>query len=159
MLSLTNNEVTVLRAISNGKVEVAKNSENRIVPMLDPLKKYLVRVGYQEELDSDDWLFKSPRNNHTSCEARHYYDASSFRRRFKKLLHDIGVEHRGFYELKHSFATSMLNAGIPITTISKMLGHKTVEITMKHYIKQRKYSDEDIEKAHAYFRDHLSIYK
>jgi site-specific recombinase XerD len=45
-----------------------------------------------------------------------------------------GVEHRGLHALSHSFASNLYAQGVEVKTISKLLGHTSVEITYNRYI-------------------------
>jgi site-specific recombinase XerC len=38
-----------------------------------------------------------------------------------------------FHELRDTFASHLVIAGVPILTVSKLLGHSDVRITEKHY--------------------------
>lgn len=38
------------------------------------------------------------------------------------------------HQLRHTFATQTLNAGVPITVVSKWLGHANVSVTYNTYI-------------------------
>ena len=37
------------------------------------------------------------------------------------------IKGRGFHSLRRAYATEMSNAGVPLETISQMLGHKSIE--------------------------------
>lgn len=54
---------------------------------------------------------------------------------YLKEIQDIcGITHNLTTHLaRKTYATNMLNAGIAITTVSKMLGHSNCNITQKHY--------------------------
>ena len=41
----------------------------------------------------------------------------------KKILMDAGLEHLRFHDLRHTFATTALQNGIDVKTVSSMLGH------------------------------------
>jgi integrase len=43
------------------------------------------------------------------------------------------VKHVTFYSYRHSFATRLLRKGVPISTVSKLLGHKNIATTMRFY--------------------------
>ena len=38
-----------------------------------------------------------------------------------------------FYGLRHTFATLALQAGVSVKTVSVLLGHRSVKITLDHY--------------------------
>lgn len=39
------------------------------------------------------------------------------------------------HRLRHTFAAEYLNAGVPIETVSLLLGHSSIRVTGKHYAK------------------------
>jgi integrase len=53
------------------------------------------------------------------------------------LLDRAGVERRRFHATRHTAATSMLNAGVPLEVVSKTLGHAGLAITADVYAKVR----------------------
>ena len=61
------------------------------------------------------------------------YDASKLKRTFKKAAEDADVENFTFHCLRHTFATRLAQAGVDIYTISKLLGHKDISTTARHY--------------------------
>lgn len=55
-------------------------------------------------------------------------------RRFHKILMACGLENRNFHVLRHTFATRCVEARIDIKTLSEILGHSSVTITMNRYV-------------------------
>lgn len=53
-------------------------------------------------------------------------------RHFHTLLKEIGLSCRGPHSLRHTFATSCLEQGADIATISELLGHASYEITYQY---------------------------
>lgn len=53
---------------------------------------------------------------------------------FKKQLRIAGLEHKGYtlHCLRHTYATDLLNALIPIECLEKLLGHKSLEVTRRY---------------------------
>ena len=41
----------------------------------------------------------------------------------KKILKDAGLPHIRFHDLRHTFATTALQNGVDVKTVSSMLGH------------------------------------
>lgn len=58
---------------------------------------------------------------------------SDLQKRFYNILHRAGIEPCGLHTLRHSYASLMIGAGVPITVVSSMLGHSNIGITMKVY--------------------------
>ena len=54
-------------------------------------------------------------------------------RGFIPALQRAGVRRVRFHDLRHSFASNLLAAGVDIVTVSKALGHANVQITLTTY--------------------------
>ncbi len=54
--------------------------------------------------------------------------------KFKKYLLEAGVEKANFHALRHSFATRAVEAGFEIKSLSELLGHANVSITLQKYV-------------------------
>jgi integrase len=55
------------------------------------------------------------------------------RRVFKPLLERVGLPPIRFHDLRHTFATLSLEAGVPVKQVSAMLGHASIAITLDLY--------------------------
>ena len=51
----------------------------------------------------------------------------------KKILKDAGLEHLRFHDLRHTFATTALQNGVDVKTVSSMLGHFDAGFTLRTY--------------------------
>ncbi len=52
---------------------------------------------------------------------------------FQKLVHKSGLPRIRFHDLRHTHATLLLKAGVPIKVVSERLGHSTPGFTMATY--------------------------
>ena len=54
--------------------------------------------------------------------------------RFKSFLKRIGMPYRNFHALRHTFATECIKSGVDVKTLSELLGHSSVKITLDRYV-------------------------
>lgn len=57
----------------------------------------------------------------------------SYQYSFSLLLKKLGISHRGFHALRHTFATRALECGMDVKTLSEILGHKNPVVTLNRY--------------------------
>lgn len=55
-------------------------------------------------------------------------------RTFYRLLENIGIDKTGTHSLRHTFATTLFSNNVDVKTVSKILGHASVQITLNTYI-------------------------
>ena len=73
-----------------------------------------------------DSYFLTCSNNHTEPRA--------YRERYKNFLKSVDVPYRNFHVLRHTFATECIRCGIDVKTVSELLGHSSVKITLDRYV-------------------------
>lgn len=111
------------------KVAKTKNEQsNRKVPIPNTLARILdeqiERLKKLPDRFSDDFFIAGGTN--TLCVTAIRY--------IKNAIEDeLHLEHIRVHDLRHSYVSVLINAGVPITTISKLVGHTSVEMTWKVY--------------------------
>lgn len=60
-------------------------------------------------------------------------DSSNISRAWGRLLKRCKVPHKKFHALRHTYATKQFEADIPMLTVSKLLGHSSIDITSNTY--------------------------
>ena len=58
----------------------------------------------------------------------------SFQRSYQLLLKKLGIPHKKFHALRHTFATRANERAMDDKTLSEVLGHKSPVITLKLYV-------------------------
>ncbi len=58
----------------------------------------------------------------------------SYQASFTLLLRKLGIPHRGFHALRHTFATRALECGMDVKTLAELLGHKNPTVTLNRYV-------------------------
>lgn len=63
-----------------------------------------------------------------------FIEPRTMQNKFKKALQASGVEEVNFHALRHTFATRCVELGFDVKSLSEILGHATVNITMNRYV-------------------------
>ena len=58
-----------------------------------------------------------------------FLDPDYFSIRFSRVVQATDLPYLTFHSLRHTHATILLGAGVPITVVSKRLGHSSIAIT------------------------------
>jgi site-specific recombinase XerD len=54
------------------------------------------------------------------------------KRSFKTALKNAGIRDFHFHDLRHTFASHLVMAGVDLTTVSRLLGHKSLTMTLRY---------------------------
>ena len=57
---------------------------------------------------------------------------SSLRQAFDKVTAKTGLEDFRFHDLRHTFATRLVQNGVDLYKVKELLGHKTISMTMRY---------------------------
>jgi len=124
--------VQVRRSLVRGKLTTPKNHQQRRVDLSPHLRGVLrlwrrrqsvawVKLGQPRP----EWVF--------STAVGTPIDDCNARRSFRKMLDAAGLHRRGPHQIRHTFASLLLQAGEPITYVSQQLGHRDSAITLRVY--------------------------
>ncbi len=96
-------------------------SSNRIIPLPDFIKEMIdgLRKG-------DGYVLATSRSPY--CEPR------TMQNRFKETAKLLGIKGATFHTLRHTFATRCVEAGFDIKSLSEILGHSDVKVTLNRYV-------------------------
>ena len=64
----------------------------------------------------------------------HPMEPRSYRNHYRNMLSKSGVPYRKFHTLRHTFATYCISKGIDIKTVSTLLGHSSIKISLDRYV-------------------------
>lgn len=63
-----------------------------------------------------------------------YVEPRTMQNKFKKALKMSGIESANFHAIRHTFATRCIELGFDVKSLSEILGHANVNITMNRYV-------------------------
>lgn len=106
---------------------VGKGRKERIVPFGEALKEQM-----KDYLTLKERKVGQSRYFFVTLKCRPLSGADVYQVVHKALDVVPGLPRRGAHTLRHSFATEMLNAGAPITSIKELLGHSNLETTTRY---------------------------
>lgn len=73
------------------------------------------------------------RRSRTGLEDTHSWQKGDQNRHMADACEKAGLEGLSFHELRHSYASSLVNAGVPLAFIAEQLGHSGTRMVEKHY--------------------------
>lgn len=69
-----------------------------------------------------------------SGDSSHYVEPRTLENRFKSCTRMCGIENVNFHTLRHTFATRCVELGFETKSLSEILGHSSVNITLNRYV-------------------------
>ena len=82
--------------------------------------------------------FLRPYQQQDSCflltGTQYYIEPRTLENRFKKILQKLSLRHIKFHTLRHTFATRCIESGFDVKSLSEILGHANVNITLNRYV-------------------------
>ncbi len=132
-LDLERGEVLVQRARVRGEETSTKGRRHRVVPIAPALASRLTALRTRQERralaegrENAPWVVQSPLGGALESDnLRH--------RTWKRLVRRAKVPDHGFHGFRHTRVTSWLRAGVPLFTVSRLIGHASIQTTADVY--------------------------
>lgn len=102
------------------RIEFNKTGNTRYVPLSEAMISLLAHLPRQ---DDNDYLFPSPKTEVPFISVFHSWDSA----RRKAGLADVRI-----HDLRHSFASYVINAGRSLYVVQKLLGHTQIKTTQRY---------------------------
>lgn len=131
-IDFVKSELTVNKTCHDGKDKDGKfcrvtdtpktESSRRVIPIPKQLLPHLREVK------------KKSSSKYVVSNGEKIISVRSYQKTFTSLLKRLGIQHKGFHSLRHTFATRALECGMDVKTLSEILGHKNPTITLNRYV-------------------------
>lgn len=116
---------TNIGAASKTKVIVTEPKSDCSVRDI-PLPSFLIEIAGQ--------FVSHPKAYILSGERGKYVEPRTMQNRFKTYIKESGIDDANFHALRHTFATRCVEVGFEIKSLSEILGHSNVNITLNRYV-------------------------
>ena len=143
-IDLDNQILTVKRTVQRLYVEDSKTKT--VLMEMTPKSEYSRReVPLTETIF--DLLTKFQSNGEYIFGRDKPLEPRTLQNHFKEMLKEAKLENNNFHILRHTFSTNCIEGGIDVKSLSEMLGHSDVQITLNRYVHpsmntKRKYMDD-----------------
>lgn len=91
-----------------------------------PIKSFLINIIKRFNGCENEFILTGNNNK--------YIEPRALENHFKKVLQTIRIKEVNFHALRHTFATNMIEAGCDPKTLSELLGHSDIQLTLKTYV-------------------------
>lgn len=123
------------KRVSTYKVLAPKTKSSiRTIPMMEVTYEALLMQKARQEQDKRKW--KGDYENEGFVFARPngmYMSPREVNNYFHKMLDKYHIERIRFHDLRHTYASIMLEAGVPAKVTQELLGHSTITTTLDIY--------------------------
>lgn len=125
------------------RVLQTKNGERREIPMTNTLRATLQHLPKRL---SSDYVFPGKTG----------HGLVDIRKRFLRALQESGIEGFVFHDLRHTFASHLVMAGVDLMTVKEFLGHKDIKMTLRYAHLAPDYKRSAIDRLDTYMDTRLS---
>ena len=122
-----NNTVQRIKSIDGSsatKLIITSPKSNSSVREI-PLPDFIIPILESLKANNDYYLLSG---------TRAIIEPRTMQYRFKRILSDLNLPDVSFHSLRHGFATTCIALGFDVKTLSEILGHSSVEITLNRYV-------------------------
>lgn len=135
-LSITNSTLKVRKTMQRiQETNIGASSKTKIIitePKSDcsirdiPLPSFLVEIARQFRDHPKAYILSGERGK--------YIEPRTMQNRFKTYVKESGISDANFHSLRHTFATRCVEVGFELKSLSEVLGHSNVNITLNRYV-------------------------
>lgn len=124
-------EKTIIRIEKNNNSKKSKTMLVESTPKSDtserlvPIPSFLIKILKQYKQDDNCYVVNGKQKK---------YDPRQLADTYYRILKKCGIKRVKYHTLRHTFATRCIESKMDIKTLSEILGHSSVEITLQIYV-------------------------
>lgn len=113
-----------------------------------PIPDFLMKI-------AEEFMTPEKETSYIFSVTKNPIDPRVYQKLYKRVLLKAGVKDRKFHTIRHTFATRSLELGVDIKTLSEILGHSNVSITLNIYahslVEQKRIAINKLNEMHTSF--------
>ena len=102
-------------------VQDSKSKEKRIIPMNEMVKSVFLNL---LSIGGKEYIFENKNGEK--------YGEDYITHWFEKIVKKAGIKDFRFHDLRHTFASRLVMAGVSLKTVQELLGHKTFTMVLRY---------------------------
>lgn len=137
----------IIRKCQEGRLDSSGGLSDKaikdIVSVLKSSIRYAIKNGYMKYIDlefyypnncNNDKVFVFSKIEQKKLITKKYMEPRNLRKYYYKIIDKLGISKLNFHSLRHTFATNCIRLGCDYKTVSELLGHSSVNMTLNIYV-------------------------
>lgn len=136
-INLKKSIISINKTVQRIYVKDFKESKSKIIITTPKTKNANREIPVSKEFIELLKKFRGNNNEYILSGSEKLIEPRTYRKYFDKVLKEIKINHTNFHSLRHTFATNCISLGVDYKTVSELLGHANVNITLNLYVHPR----------------------
>lgn len=128
------NIIYINKTLQRVYIKDMKNKYSKIIITNPKTHNAEREIPINKEFAQELKKFKKIPTNYILSNTNKWIEPRTYRRFFENILTKANIQKINFHGLRHTFATNCIKLGVDYKTVSELLGHATVNITLNLYV-------------------------
>ena len=136
-IDFKNNKLMISKTIQRVYIKDKDKSISKVIITTPKTKNANREIPINKDFLEIIKSLKTDKDNYILSNSDKYIEPRTYRKYFNKILKELKIKHFNFHSLRHTFATNCISLGCDYKTVSELLGHANVNITLNLYVHPR----------------------
>lgn len=136
-IDFKNNKLMISKTIQRVYIKDKDKSISKVIITTPKTKNANREIPINKDFLEIIKSLKTNKDNYILSNSDKYIEPRTYRKYFNKILKELKIKHFNFHSLRHTFATNCISLGCDYKTVSELLGHANVNITLNLYVHPR----------------------
>lgn len=136
-IDFKNNKLMISKTIQRVYIKDKDKSISKVIITTPKTKNANREIPVNKDFLEIIKSLKTEKDNYILSNSDKYIEPRTYRKYFNKILKELKIKHFNFHSLRHTFATNCISLGCDYKTVSELLGHANVNITLNLYVHPR----------------------